>query len=143
MASDMLPQSHHGTWSGPNRLWMEDPQAPERSDGSLDVSATEIGYTWTFRNEPQNGRIRLLGPAAAVHASWTDTFHASDGMHLYGFMREGFLQLVGTYGAGDDVEWGWTIEVDFRDPEHLTLRMFNVPPGHDPMIAVDLHGQRP
>jgi len=29
-----------------------------------------------------------------------------------------------------------------RDPEHLTLRMFNVPPDGEPQLSVDLRGAR-
>lgn len=138
----MVPESHRGSWSGPNRLWFEDPNAPERSDGSMETDDATIGYSWAFRGEPQSGNFALAGPDAAVHAKWTDTWHAADGMDLYGSIHERLLRLTGTYPAGPDVEWGWLVELDFRDPEHVLLRMFNVEPGAEPAIAVDLHAAR-
>lgn len=138
----VLSASHFGAWAGPNRLWMEDPSQPERSDGQIELDDAGLRYRWTFRGEAQTGEMTFAGVDAALHIRWKDTFHAADGMELYGTHRAGFFRLITTYGAGDGPEWGWTVELDLRDPEHVSLRMFNVPPGHDPMIAVDLYASR-
>ena len=56
----MIPNSHHGSWHGPNRLWFEGPE-PERSEGRVEVGATTINYKWSFRGQGQvlsHGRIR-------------------------------------------------------------------------------------
>lgn len=137
----MIEETHHGEWQGPNRLWLEDP-TPERSDGRLQVEARRIRYTWAFRGEAQQGDLELFGPPGAVRAAWTDTMHAGEGMALHGACREGTLVLYGTYPAGDGPEWGWRIEVDTRDPEHLDLRMFNLFPDGQVMPAVALTGSR-
>ena len=137
----MIPASHHGAWRGANRLWMESPE-PDRSDGTMDLAETTISYTWAFQGAPQQGRIDLFGPGGAVRAEWKDTFHASDGMTLHGAMSGGVLELSTTYGAGDGPEWGWRIVLDTLDPEHLTLRMFNILPGDTSMPAVALLATR-
>jgi len=136
----MIPSSHHGSWKGPNRLWFEDPSKPERSDGSLEVSAAKVAYTWSFKDSPEKGEIELFGPAGSVRAGWTDSWHAKKCMTLHGCFAEGCLVLYGTYG--EEQEWGWRIELDTRDPEHFVMRMFNLMPDGDIAPAVDLRGAR-
>jgi hypothetical protein len=138
----MIPASHHGAWRGPNRLWLEDPATPERSQGTLEASSASLSYTWSFRGAEQTGKIALSGPAGSLRANWTDTFHAKDGMVLHGRLLDGEIVLYGTYGAGEGPDWGWRIEIDGRDPEHLVLRMFNLEPEGAPAPAVDLRGAR-
>lgn len=137
----MIPQSHHGAWKGSNRLWL-DSSEPETSDGTVVASATTLNYTWLYGGKQKQGEIALFGPAGAVRAAWNDTFHATCGMALHGRFDGGVLSLYGTYAAGDGPEWGWRIEVDVRDPQHLGLRMFNVDPSDNMTMAVDLRGVR-
>jgi hypothetical protein len=137
----MIPESHHGAWKGPNRLWLENPE-PEISDGSLIASASTLSYTWLFGGQTKEGKLALFGPAGAVRADWNDTFHATSGMALHGRFDAGLLLLYGTYAAGDGPEWGWRIEVDVRDPQHLLLRMLNIDPNDNATLAVDLRGAR-
>ena len=138
----MIPSTHHGAWRGPNRLWLEDPAAPERSEGTLEATASTVKYTWSFKGAAHHGEISLAGPAGALAATWTDTWHAEQGMLLHGLSQDGQILLYGTYPAGDGPDWGWRIEIDGRDPEHLGLRMFNVPPAGAAVPAVDLRGTR-
>jgi hypothetical protein len=138
----MLPESHLGKWTGPNRLWMEPGTKPEPSDGQLELSATRISYEWAFRGKKKEGTIDLYGPALAVRAAWTDTFHAENGMAMNGYFDERVLHLFGTYPAGDGPEWGWRIELDLRDPEHAVMFMFNLEPTGAVVPAVHLFGTR-
>jgi hypothetical protein len=137
----MIPQSHQGAWKGPNRLWLEKPE-PETSEGTLMADTSTLRYTWLFGGQSREGELTLFGPAGAVRAAWKDTFHAASGMALHGRFDSGVLSLYGTYGAGDGPEWGWHIEVDVRDPQHLQLRMFNIDPSDNITMAVDLRGGR-
>lgn len=137
----MISSKHHGRFTGPNRLWFEGPE-PERSQGSMVASATKLAYAWSFRDKGQEGQIELFGLPGALRADWRDTWHAAKGMALHGLLEEGVIRLFGTYPAGDGPEWGWRIEIDCRDPEHLTLRMFNVAPDDGVSPAVDLRGAR-
>ncbi len=74
-------------------------------------------------------------------ATWSDSFHATDPFILHGFFDSNLVRLFTTYDAGD-ATWGWQVELDFRDPEACTLRMFNVIPGLGPVPAVSLQGVR-
>lgn len=138
----MIPSSHHGSWKGENRLWLEDPRAPERSEGELELGAGSLRYAWQFRGAPQSGAIELSGPPSSLRADWKDSWHARDGMLLHGYLADGVLSLYGTYPAGDGPAWGWRIELDVRDPEHAVMRMFNVEPAGAIVPAVDLRGSR-
>ena len=138
----MFPTTHHVTWTGENRLWFEDPTKPERSDGTLTIGESSFTYTWSFQDQPQKGELTLRGPNGSLRADWRDTFHAESGMQLHGFYRDRVLRLFGTYGAGDGPDWGWRIELDLCDPDHATLRMFNMLPSGEEMLAVDLRGAR-
>jgi hypothetical protein len=137
----MISAAHHGSWRGPNLLWLEAP-GPERSDGSMDVAATTVAYTWSFKGQPIAGRIALFGQPGALRAEWTDGFHAADGITLHGLLDAGVLRLYGTYAAGDGPEWGWRIELDTREADACTLRMFNLPPDGPAEPAVELRGTR-
>ena len=53
------------------------------------------------------------------------------------------VRLFGTYPAGvGSPDWGWRIVLDWCDPDHFGLRMFNVLPDGTDVLAVDLHGAR-
>lgn len=137
----MIPATHVGTFRGTNRLWLEGPE-PERCDGVIEAQPTSLVVRWSFRGAAQEGTITLAGPPGAMRAAWTDTFHAKEGMTLHGRIERGVIVVHGTYPAGDGPEWGWRIEIDARDPEHLALRMTNVEPSGAEQIAVDLRGAR-
>ncbi len=136
----LFPKSHQNTFRGENRLWLEGPA--ERSNGTITVSESTIDYTWSFRGEPHKGTLTFVGPQAALRADWVDGFHAAKGMVLHGFSRDGLVELFATYSAGD-VHWGWRIELDTRDPEAFTMRMYNVELSNVVAPAVTLHGLRP
>lgn len=137
-----VPETHRGDWSGPNRLWMMDPEAPERSDGALTASGNGLEYTWSRGEKEHKGRMEFAGQPAAMRAAWVDTFHAAEEQSLHGFVQDGVMRLFGTYPAGNGTEWGWQIEIDTRDREAFALRMFNVVPGVGPVPAVSLQGTR-
>lgn len=140
-----LPASHHGAWRGPNRLWIMDPANPFRSDGTIAIEARAVRYAWSHEGHPHAGSIELRGQPSALKASWRDSFHAAEPFTLHGFMDGSsggsVLRLFTTYDAGDEC-WGWQIELDLRDPEACTMRMFNVMPGLGAVPAVVLNGTR-
>ncbi len=136
-----LPATHHGRWAGPNRLWLEDPARPFRSDGAIEVSARALRYRWWHEGVPHEGEIALRGQPAALEARWTDTWHAKEGFTLHGFVEDGVIRLFGIFDAGGTA-WGWRTEIDWRDPEACLLRMFLVVPDGGPVPAVALDGRR-
>jgi predicted enzyme related to lactoylglutathione lyase len=141
-ATAFLPETHHGAWSGPNRLWMTDPETPFHSEGTVNIAHTSITYTWAHEGTEHRGEITLRGQPEALEATWTDSWHAPDPMILHGRREGGRTTLYGIYPAGKDVHWGWQIELDTEDRESFVLRMRNVVPGIGPVPAVVLHGTR-
>ena len=105
------------------------------------MAARTLRYSWAYEGKPQTGTLELRGQPAALRASWSDTFHAKEPFTLHGFEDAGVVRLFTTYDAGDEC-WGWRIELDFRDPEACTMRMFNVVPGLGAVPAVVLNGAR-
>jgi len=136
-----LPETHHGVWAGPNRLWVMDPDIPLRSEGTIDVDADRIEYNWSHQGQPQRGRMTISGQPAALAIDWTDTFHAPAGMTLHGLFLHDRIKTYGTYAGGSE-SWGWQIEIDAQDRESFFIRMYNVIPGVGPVAAVILHGKR-
>ena len=138
----LLPTSHHGSWNGDNRLWITDPAKPFRSAGTVELSGGSLRYTWSHRERSHTGELALKGPPAALAATWSDSFHATDPFTLHGYRDSGVVRLFTTYDAGETT-WGWQIELDLRDPEACTMRMFNVIPEIGAVPAVVLHATRP
>ncbi len=138
----MIPESHHGDWSGENTLWMEPDKPKHLSAGRLVATADNLVIHWQFKGVDKLGTMKFGGPQGSVRVAWTDTFHAEEGQVMHGPMKDGLLTAYGSYSDGQGGFWGWTIELDFRNPDALALRMFNVPPGRGPQIAVSLVGTR-
>jgi hypothetical protein len=136
-----------GQWSGTNRLWVY-PGEPEReSQSEATISLQLIGrvfsfhYTWADKGIPQEGiLVAQHDPGTGVaSAAWTDTWHMAHAfMHLDGRLElDGRLNLLGSYPAPPDPDWGWRITIDPESPESFRLRMFNIAPQGPEMIAVD------
>ena len=135
----MIPESHHGDWAGPCRLWHPDPVTPQRSEATMAAEGRLLTYRWTVDGADHDGVLELAGPPSAVQARWTDGWHMPTGTVCHGQWDRGVLRLWTTYGAGDDT-WGWPMELDTTDPETLTLRMWNVHPSDRVDIAFDIIG---
>lgn len=139
----MIPPSHQGRFVGPNRLWLMPGTPAHVSEGSLEIAGDRVLVRWAHDGAAKEGEIVLAGPAASCRASFKDTFHAADGMVFHGAVSGRELRLYGTFSIGDgSPEWGWRITLDWADPEHVTLRMFNVKPDGSEKLAVDLRGAR-
>ena len=139
----MIPSSHHGRFAGPNRLWFMPGTPAHVSDGTLEVGADRVAVRWAHDGAPKEGLLLLRGPGPACRGDFTDTFHAASGLVLHGHVQGGTLRLFCTYPAGDgSPDWGWRIVLDWCDPDHFTLRMFNVKADGREALAVDLRGAR-
>ncbi len=138
---DVLAQ-HQGDWSGTNKLWFEDPDKAEESPGTLCVAGNQIQVTWAFRGAAQQGVLTVAQIEDSVSVSWTDSWHAGEGMDFTGEAFADAIDVFGTYPAGDGPDWGWRIVLDLEDPDRLLLRMYNITPDGDEMIAVELDGVR-
>ena len=139
----MIPDSHHGRFTGTNRLWFMPGTPAYVSDGALVVAANRVSVRWAHDGAAKEGEIVIGGPAPSCSGHFTDTFHASAGLLLHGYAQGSTLYLFGTYPAGEGLpDWGWRIVLDWADPEHFSLRMFNVLPDGKEALAVDLLGAR-
>ncbi len=139
----MIPSSHHGRFAGLNRLWFMPGTPAHISDGTLGVSADRVSVRWAHDGAPKEGSVVLRGPAPSCRGDFTDTFHAADGLVLHGHVQSGTALLYATYPAGEGLpDWGWRIVLDWCDPEHFSVRMFNVLPDGTEALAVDLRGAR-
>ena len=76
-----------GTWRGTKKLWIQDPNAPELCDTKVVVSANRVSYTWSFQGQPQSGTIELSKQGDRVHATWNDTWHATEALTSEGTPR--------------------------------------------------------
>ncbi len=132
-----------GTWSGTNRLWMMPGTDPEESAGTAAVSFSgqgkfaELRYTWAAEGEPEDGFIVLRELRGGVQAVWGDSWHTPDGFYLWnGEVSDGIVVIRGSYPAPIGPDWGWRIELDLRLAEQLQMRMVNITPDGEEMLAV-------
>ena len=137
----MFEVAKQGDWVGSNKLWFDQPNA-ELSKGHIRVFKKSIEYEWSFRGLKQNGVITFFGPKTSFRAAWMDSWHSKEMTDLHGSEDHEILKLYGTYADSQEIEWGWRIELDLRDPDVFQLRMFNVEPNGTIHIAVDLRGER-
>lgn len=139
----MIPDSHHGRFTGTNRLWFVPGTPAHISDGELTVEANTVSVRWAHEGDAKEGTIVLSGPAPSCRGDFTDTFHAKSGQVLNGHVQGSSVRLYGTYPAGDgSPDWGWRIVMDWADPDQFSLRMFNLLPDGREALAVDLLGAR-
>lgn len=139
----MIPASHHGLFSGINRLWFMPGTPANVSDGTLVVSADRVQVRWAHKGTAHEGELVLRGPAPACRGDFTDSFHASTTLVHHGYCQGSSLFLFCTYPAGEgEPDWGWRIVLDWYDPDHFSFRMFNVLPDGREALAVDLLGAR-
>ncbi len=139
----MIPTSHHGHFSGTNRLWFMPGTPAHVSAGTLTVSADRVSVRWAHDGKPKEGELVLSGPRPACRGNFTDTFHAESGLVLHGYAQGSAVYLYCTYPAGDgSPDWGWRIVLDWYAPDQLSFRMFNVLPDGQEALAVDLCGSR-
>lgn len=139
----MIPSSHHGRFGGINRLWFMPGTPAHVSDGALVVASNRVSVRWAHDGAPKEGELVLRGPGPFCRCDFTDTFHAASGLLLHGHVQGSTVRLFGTYPAGDGLpDWGWRIVLDWRDPDHFHVRMFNVPPDGTDVLGVDLLAAR-
>ena len=139
----MISSTHHGRFTGTNRLWLMPGTPAHVSDAALVVAADRVSVRWSHDGAPKEGELVLRGPGPSCRGDFTDTFHAATGLVLHGHLQGSTLLLYGTYPAGDgSPDWGWRIVLDWCDPDRFGIRMFNVLPDGTDVLAVDLLGSR-
>lgn len=142
----------NGRWQGTKHLWLS-PDAPVRKSQSTaqirntaQEQFTEILYTWADEGQPQEGRL-ILGQESqqqVVNAVWFDTWHMREQfMICEGRVDDqGGVNIQGTYAAPPGPDWGWQIIIKPKDQDQLGLRMFNITPAGEKMLAVEINYSR-
>ncbi len=150
-----------GAWTGNNRLWMMPDSAAEESAATATISFSgqgkfaELRYTWATEGDPEDGLIVLRELRGGVQAVWGDSWHTPDGFYLWngnlqdgmvsdraglqterGALTGGLISIRGSYPAPTGPDWGWRIELDLRQGDRLQMRMVNITPDGQEMLAV-------
>jgi len=141
-----------GNWQGKNFLWLYPGDPVHESVSTADVRMTgngqftEIAYTWAYDGDPQEGRL-FVGQTAedgAVRAVWFDSWHLRDSFMVFKGTGDtaGAVSLDGSYPAPDGPDWGWQIAIEPLQNDTFTLRMYNIPPGEEKVLAVEVEYSR-
>lgn len=133
-----------GAYSGDNQLWLMPGDPVRASKATAVVSSAaqgqflQIAYTWD-EGGPQDG-VLWLGESVGA---WIDSWHMTrQVLSLRGEIDEaGALWGYGSYPAPEGPDWGWNISVAATGGG-LLVAMFNVPPGMDPIPAVEIRLER-
>jgi len=123
-----LMKEFEGSWQGNNTLWLKYPEDPQVSKAEVVISAGEIRYSWTYKDKPHTGVIKVRGEANALTFEWTDTFHSPKPMLSKGSMEEGVINVLGTYAAGDGPDWSWRTVIHKSEKGKLNIKMYNILP---------------
>lgn len=140
-------QSLPGQWTGENALWLSETEPPRLSASRCSVAPEANGqclalrYTWADSGKPQEGVLLLNADpeSAACTAVWTDSWHyAHQLMTLRGAADAvGAASMLGAYAAPPGPDWGWRITVAPPEGDRFTLRMFNISPDGEEVLAVE------
>lgn len=127
-----------GNWKGTSRLWLEPDKLADESPVIGTIQILLEGrfalylYQGSIEGNLQHGMF-TFGYNTTLdqfEASWVDSFHNNTAiMFCVGSARENGFFVLGSYpdpGGGPD--WGWRTEVEMTDPEHLTIRAYNILP---------------
>jgi hypothetical protein len=134
-----------GTWSGTNRLYLEPGNLAGESATSGTVRLVLGGkvavheYEWSFEGETHSGVALLAANDDGYQVSWADSFHTASAIMSFGPVAgEEGLVVHGTYPAPEGPDWGWTIKWSKPSESELLVEMWNIPPGADPGLAVEM-----
>lgn len=135
-----------GHWKGTKELYFTGPPNPDSvSDSEMVVTSVANGkflsfaYTWEFKGGGHEGFL-LLGNSNAegvATAAWVDSFHMSAKlMPCEGSVDEqGRINVLGSYEAPPEPDWGWRIEV-VPNGDGLQIIMHNISPDGEEVLAV-------
>lgn len=127
-------------------MWLSPEEDPRESESSARVSLVgqgqfvRIEYDWSFNGIAQDGQI-LFAPEfgmADCEAVWLDSWHMASAIMTCEVSNgaDDSAILRGHYPAPPDPDWGWRIEVRAQNREQFEIRMFNITPAGEEMLAV-------
>jgi len=135
-----------GNWQAAYRVWLSPTDPPLESHSSAILSPMVKGkmvcieYNWTVNGEMEEGEL-FIGyeeKSKQVTVVWVDSWHNGDRfMICQGEVRpDGALSVLGAYPAPTGPDWGWRTVVEPGEDQFI-LRMYNIPPGGEELLAVD------
>ena len=76
-----------------------------------------------------------------VNAAWFDTWHLREQfMVCEGRVdNQGAVNIRGTYAAPPGPDWGWQITIEPMDQDQFGIRMYNITPAGEKMLAVEIN----
>ncbi|HUG28473.1 MAG TPA: DUF1579 family protein [Gemmatimonadales bacterium] len=137
-----------GAWTGTNHLWFRPGEPGFESPTTVTVAPTAQGtatllqYTWSHEGTPHAGAMLILHQATTAEqdaVTWVDSFHTAAGlMHFRGGMNaDGTFSVIGSYGAPEGPPWGWRIVLTPAADGQFTMRMYNITPDGQEVLAVE------
>lgn len=140
-----------GVWDGTNRLWLSPQDLVRLSESKASITLAAgarfmlIQYTWADGSKPQDGLLVVGGGESGrrVTAYWIDSWHMGSQVMLCAgeFNREG-VSFTGSYPAPPGPDWGWRIELKMEPAGSLIMKMFNISPKGEDVLAVQVNYTR-
>ena len=124
-------------WKGTSELW-EDPMGDvvQKSDCTIAVNDGEITYTWAYKGEAKEGRIKLTADGGEFQDSWHQEKPATA-------KRVDNPRSIATLEFSYMETWGWRINLCYREPmEQLVIQMTNIAPWGEEARAVRMACKR-
>lgn len=131
-----------GKFAGTKLLWFKDPDNPEQSAATAEVTGNDIRYTWSFRGNPQSGTLAFARSGDQVEAELTDSWQSPSPMHNTGTQTDDAITVGGSYSVKSGPDWHWRTEVRMPHENQLLIEMYNIQPDGLERIAVRLRANR-
>jgi hypothetical protein len=145
-----------GRWKGTARTYA-DPENPEAAEvapweGTIEMllGGRFLRFTYASRamGQPIAGELTIAYEKGdrVFRMSWIDSLHTSPAILVSeskpiaeGAAAPAMISGLGSYFAGEgQPRWGWRTELDDQTDGALRLRMFNIQPGAEETIGVDI-----
>ncbi|MCG6142693.1 DUF1579 family protein [Leptospira mtsangambouensis] len=142
-----------GNWQGEYRLilsWLPNPDFISNSKMNIKSIANGkflvMTYDWYHEEQNQDGLI-LIGndnKLSEVTASWIDSWGMSGKiMPCNGKINQnGDITILGSYEVTDSPNWGWRIEIPCPRENKIQIKMYNVSPEGEEILAGDANYNR-
>ena len=136
-----------GEWTGDNKLWVIPGEPVRESATAARVSLVAGGrylvldYTWAEGGKPQDGHlvVRLASDTTDVDMVWVDSWHqGASFLRLAGIEKSSAsVSALGSYAAPPGPAWGWRIAFTAESKDRYAMRMWNITPDGQELLAVE------
>jgi hypothetical protein len=141
-----------GQWQGRYRLWFEPGEPAEDSVQSGSISVLLGGRVLLHEYSGHCNGETMEGVALIAHhlderryeTAWAESFGTGTSiMFSTGTSGDPRLSMLGSYADGQGgARWGWRTKVEQPDDDTLELRMYNITPGGEEALAVEVNYRR-